>query len=190
MTEPPVTSAADLATRKMWALPGVPASVLKSIGSPIVSGPASQMAEIIQRRVVDGFIGIPAAALYEFSLAEYVVSITRTERKLFTPSFSLLLSDQEWAALSDVDREAVLSVSGAVLSRSAGEAWQREDDAAVEKLNATTVIHVTDENFEADLATAARGYVDEWKAKANAKGFNADAALNFYTNRVRELTAQ
>ncbi len=189
MTDPPIASVGDLAARKMWALPGPPATILKQLGSPIVSGPAAQMAEMVQRRVVDGFVGIPAAALFEFSLPDYVTSVTRTERKLFAPSFSLLLSDEKWAELSDEDRAAISAVSNEVLSRNAGAAWQTDDRVAVEKLNATKTIHIGDAAFEAELGAAAAGYAEAWKAKATAKGFDAEGALNFYTARVRELTA-
>ena len=92
---------------------------MKAVGAGVVSGPAVQMNEIISRGVVDAFVGVGATPVRDFRLIPYTKSRTRFSRGINTVSFSLLMNEKKWNALSKEDQEAILSVSGPKFGRMA-----------------------------------------------------------------------
>lgn len=189
MTDAPILSIADL-KRRMWALPGVTAGVVTDAGAATVSGPAVQMTEIVQRGVVDGFVGIPAADVLDLNLTRYATSVTRTSRKIFVPSFSFIISDKAWARIDPADQAAIMAVSGEALAEMAGGMWAEIEAKALAKVETIMKVQAAPPAFEAALEAAAVPYVDRWIAAAEARGFDARAALNFYKATVAELAAQ
>ena len=96
MTDQPIRSIDDIKSRKMWALPGVTANVIKGTGSAVVAGPAVQMLEIISKGVVDGYTGVPYSSVTQFKLKDYTKSGTIFKRKIFTPTFSFFVHEKKW----------------------------------------------------------------------------------------------
>lgn len=188
MTETPILSMADL-TRKMWGLPGVTAGILKDVGSAVVSGPAVQMTELIQRGVVDGFVGIPAADVFDLSLGGHARSVTRTTRKIFVPTFSLIIGDAAWGQIGPADQAAIMAVSGETLAEAAGSVWGATEAEALARIEATMAVHAAPAEFEAALEAAGAPYVARWLEAAGARGIDAAAALEFYKATVAELAA-
>lgn len=189
-TDQPIASLRDAAARKMWALPGVTAGIMKGIGSAAVSGPAVQMTEIIQRGVVDGFVGIPDLDAAAFNVMPYAKSVTRTKAKIFAPTFTFFISQQKWDEIDPADQQAILSVSGDAFVEMAGRSWSEAETAAEARLAESAQIIEASDAFEAELAAAARPYQEAWVQAAQAKGIDAQAALDFYIATVRELTAE
>lgn len=187
MTDAPIQSQEDLRTRRMWGLPGVTSGILKDAGSATVSGPASQMSEIIQRGVVDGFVGIPASDLFDLGIATYAKSVTRTSAKIFAPTFSFMISDAAWAKIPTADQELIASVSGEAFADRAGAAWAASEIDAIEKLESMIGTADASPEFEAELDALAKPHTEAWIAAATAKGFDAAAALEFYKATVKEL---
>ncbi|MFV0384940.1 hypothetical protein [Paracoccus sp. (in: a-proteobacteria)] len=187
-TDQPITSLADAAARKMWALPGVTAGIMKDIGSATVSGPAVQMTEIIQRRVVDGFVGIPASDALAFKVLPYAKSVTRTHAKIFAPTFTFFISEAKWAEIDPADQDAILTVSGEAFVAMAAQVWAGAEAGADKELAETAQIVTASDAFEAELAEAAKPYQDRWIEAASAKGIDAQAALDFYRRTVAELS--
>lgn len=188
-TDTPILSLKDATDRKMWALPGVTASLLKDNGGSVVSGPAVQMTEIIQRGVVDGFVGIPAIGAKSFNVLPYAKSVTRTKRSIFTPAFSFFVNKDKWAEIDDKDRDLILGVSGEKFARMAGDLYTRQEKSALAEQDggAVKVIEASNE-FEKELSSAAQPYIDAWIADATKAGFDASAALDFYKAQVGELS--
>lgn len=187
-TDKPITSLDDAASRKMWALPGVTAEIMKGIGSAAVSGPAVQMTEIIQRGVVDGFVGIPDSDAAAFNVMPYAKSVTQTDAKIFAPTFVFIISDEKWAEIDPADQEAIMSVSGDAFVEMAGQTWAEAEATAEAELAESAEIIEASEAFEAELAEAAKPYQDRWIEAATAKGIDAQAALDFYRQTVTELS--
>ncbi len=188
MTDTPIDTMAGL-SRKMWGLPGVTSGILKDAGSAAVSGPAQQMTEIIQRGVVDGFVGIAASDVISFNVVSYARSVTRTTRKIYAPNFSFIIGDAAWAQIDPADQAAITAVSGEALAEMAGEIWKGEEDAALAVIDSTMQVVTASAEFESALDLAAAPYIEQWKAAAAAKGIDADEALAFYMTTVAELTA-
>ena len=187
-TDEPITSLATATDRKMWAPPGATSDILKEAGAGVVSGPAIQMTEIVQRGVVDGFVGISIAAARGFGVLSYATSITRTDPAIFTGSFSLLVNDAKWAEISADDQAAIMAVSGESFASLWGKGWDAEEKAARDGIPDETEIIEASDGFTAELSALAKPYIDDWIASAAAKGFDGQAALDFYREQIVELS--
>lgn len=191
LNDTPITTVESLKSRKMWALPGATSTLLKDMGTPVVSGPAVQMHETIARGVVDGFVGIPASDVIAFKLASYVKSVTVTKRKIFAPAFSFFVSNEKWAKIPEEDQKAILSVSGEKFAALAGGAWRKLEDGATAELKKAGVRFVeASPAFEEALIKASASFTEGWIKEAGAKGIDGKAALEFYTSLLNQLAAR
>lgn len=186
-TDTPINSIEELASRKIWALPGPLAAIAKNLGAGVVSTPAVKSNEIISRGVVDGHLGLDAQAVKAFQLLPYTKSNSRFEGALYTTSFSVFVNKDKWAEISPEDQEAIMSVSGAVLGEKFGSGWDAENaeaeasyaEAGVEVVNA-------DPAFEAALVEASGFVTENWLKAASEAGIDAPAALEFYKSQLNK----
>ena len=189
-TDAPIDSLEAATSRKMWALPGVTSELLKANGGSVVAGPAIQMTEIVQRGVVDGFVGIPAAESVAFNVLPYAKSVTRTRRKIFTATFTVFIADATWERIAQADREAIMGVSGEAFAELAGGTWGAVEAGVLAEMGESVEVIEAGEAFEAELIEASTPFVDGWVADADAAGFDGRAALDFYLAEVERLSAE
>jgi TRAP-type C4-dicarboxylate transport system substrate-binding protein len=188
-TDKPVNSMADLKSRKIWALPGTNANIMKAVGAGVVSGPAVQMNEIVSRGVVDAYVGVSPASVRDFRLIPYTKSMTRFDRGIYSTSFSFLMSEKKWNALPKKDQDAITSVSGAKFGRMISAYWiqaDKEAGVALQKAGVKTV--KADPQFEAALVKIGNNLTKKWIETANKRGIDGQAAYDFYVKRVHELS--
>ncbi|MEM8631983.1 MAG: hypothetical protein AAGF74_12155 [Pseudomonadota bacterium] len=189
-TDEPIMSVDDLANRKIWALPGPPANLLKGLGSGVVAGPAVQANEVISRGVVDGYIALSVNSADTFQLLPYSKSRTRFKRGLYTTTFSLMINEDKWAEISPEDQAAIMEVSGPTFARMAAQFWVDRDIASEAKLDEFNVeTYDAPEEFEQALVDASDALTQAWIEKASAKGIDAEGALEFYRSRTAEIAA-
>jgi TRAP-type C4-dicarboxylate transport system substrate-binding protein len=186
-TDTPINSIEDLASRRMWVLPGPLARIAAQIGSGVVSTPAVESNEIISRGVVDGHLGLDPQGVQSFQLLPYTRSTTRLSRPIYTTSFSVFINNDTWAGISPEDQEAIMSVSGDVLGAAFGARW----DAAVAQgvaayADAGVDVVDADPAFEAALVEASRFVTTGWLADAAARGIDGQAALDFYIGQLSD----
>lgn len=190
-TDTPVNSIEDLKSRKIWALPGTNANIMKSVGAGVVSGPAVQMNEIVSRGVVDAYVGVSPTSVRDFRIIPYTKSMTEFERGIYSTSFSFLMSEKKWNALSKKDQDAIMSVSGAKFGRMAAAYWVEADKTAEVELKKAGVKTVkADPKFEAALIKIGDKLTENWIATANKRGIDGQATYDFYVKRVKELSAK
>ncbi len=190
-TDKPVNSIADLKSRKIWALPGTNANIMKAVGAGVVSGPAVQMNEIVSRGVVDAYVGVSPASVRDFRLIPYTKSMTQFDRGIYSTSFSFLMSEKKWNALSKKDQAAIMSVSGAKFGRMASAYWMEADkDASAKLKKAGVTIVKADPKFEAALIKIGGTLTHKWIATADKRGLNGQATYDFYVKRVKELSGK
>ena len=190
-TDKPVNSIEDLKSRKIWALPGTNANIMKAVGAGVVSGPAVQMNEIISRGVVDAYVGVSATSVRDFRIIPYTKSMTHFSRGIYSTSFSFLMSEKKWNALSKKDQAAIMSVSGAKFGRMAAAYWVEADktaEVALKKAGVKTV--EADPKFEAALVKIGETLTHKWIATADKRGLDGQATYDFYVKRVKELSAK
>lgn len=186
LTEAPVSSMDAVISHKLWALPGHIADVLKSAGAPVVSGPAVQMTELVQRGVVDGYVGIGSAASVALNLAPYVKSVVRTERKINAGAFSMFVNSAVWDKIGQEDQKAIMAVSGEAFARFAGSVWAAKETEALEKISGEIKVINASAEFETALAALGQGFVEDWIAEAEARGVPGREALAFYQSTIAQ----
>lgn len=190
-TDKPVNSIETLKSLKIWALPGTNANIMKAVGAGVVSGPAVQMNEIISRGVVDAYVGISPISVRDFRLIPYTKSRTHFSRGIYSTSFSFLMNEKKWNALSKKDQAAITSVSGAKFGRLAAAYWVEGDkdaEAKIEKAGIKTV--EAEPKFEAALVKIGDKLTQKWIATANKRGIDGQATYDFYVKRVKELSGK
>jgi len=188
MTDQPILSLSDATNRKMWALPGGTANILKANGGAVVSGPAAQMTEIIQRRVVDGFVGVAANSAKSFGVVDYAQSVTRTPRSIFTAVFSFFISDEKWAELSAEDQAAIMSVSGEAFAELAGTIFDAENQVALAEQDAGAIdVIMASDAFYAELQEAGKPVSAKWIGRVDNMGVDGAAMLRRYQDSVSAL---
>lgn len=186
-TDTPINSIEELASRRMWALPGPLSAILTELGSGVVSTPAVQSNEIISRGVVDGHLGLDAQAIGAFQLMPYTSSNTRFEGALYTTSFSVFMNADTWAEISAEDQEAIMSVSGGILAERFGANWDAKNRAAEEGYaDAGIEVIQADPAFEAALIEASGFVTEGWLAAAAEAGIDGAAALAFYQAQLAQ----
>jgi TRAP-type C4-dicarboxylate transport system substrate-binding protein len=188
-TDTPVNSMDDLKSRKIWALPGTNANIMKAIGAGVVAGPAVQINEIVSRGVVDAFVGVSPATVRDFRLIPYTKSMTLFQRRIYSTSFSFVMSEKKWNALSKKDQAAIESVSGPKFGRMAATYWVESDKTAEAALNKAGIKVVkADPAFEAALIKVGDGLTKKWIETANKRGLDGQGMYDFYVNRVKALS--
>jgi len=186
-TDTPINSIDDLASRKMWSLPGPLAEIVKKLGSGVVSTPAVKSNEIISRGVVDGHLGLDPQAVKAFQLLPYTKSTTQLSQPLYSTSFSVFINNKAWGEISAEDQEAIMSVSAEVLAGAFGSRWNQaatEGEAAYAEHGLEVV--AADPAFESALVEASAFVSTGWKKGATASGIDADKALEFYKSQLTQ----
>ena len=185
MNDNPIESTEDIGSRKMWGPPGVVANILKETGSSVVAGPAVQMLEIISKGVVDGYAGVPWEAVVAFKLADYTTSATELKTKLFTPTFSFIISKAKWDKFSAADQAAIMKVTGSDFAKFVGAIQDKVNKSSRAKLvDGGIKPIVASDTFEAELRELGQPITEAWIAKANEMGVDGKAVIDFYLARI------
>lgn len=188
-TDQPIRTIADIAGRKMWALPGTTANTIKATGSAVVSGPAVQMLEIISKGVVDGYTGVPFASVGAFKLGDYTKSATIFKDKIFQPTFSWFISRKKWEAISPEDQKAIRNVTGAGLSGFIGainDGLNERQYAAMK--NAGVPLLDGDPAVQAELEAFGQPIIDAWLSKMAEAGIDGKTVLADYAAAFDEAS--
>jgi TRAP-type C4-dicarboxylate transport system substrate-binding protein len=147
------------------------------------------MAEVIQSGGVDGFVGIPPWDAGRLNALQDARSITVTERKIFTPTFSFVISDAAWDDISPEDQAAIMALSGAALAETVGTIWAALNGAKMRTLDAQMQVIPARDAVKAELLTASGGPVAGWLKRMKAIGLDGEEVLEFYKVQITaELT--
>lgn len=188
LTDKPITTLAELKSRKMWALPGTPAALMKRLGVPFVSGPSVRQQQLFSRHVVEGAIGSSADAMVSFQGAPYCKSSTVFPQGVDMPSFTAFISQSKWDSLGKADQAAIMKVSGETLAREMGEAGaaaNARSHAAMRKMG-IVFLHASPA-LTAAVERPAAGIIGEWIKQARAAGVDGRAALDYFKAQQEQL---
>ncbi|MEP0520385.1 MAG: hypothetical protein ABJO09_10515 [Hyphomicrobiales bacterium] len=188
-TDTPITTVDEFKNRKMWALPGPLAAMSGSLGAGVVASPAVQSNEVIANGVVDSHIGLGGDAIASFQVIPYVKSMTKFSRAVYTTSFSFVINKDKWAEISSEDQAAIMAVSGAKIGTMAGAKWDDVGDKvfATFEENGIEIVDV-EPSLEQAMVGAAKPITAKWLADAKAAGIDSQGALDFYKQRLVELS--
>lgn len=190
LSDKPINSVDDLKSRKMWALPGEAADLLKNMGISPITSPAVQVSESVSRGVVDGYYGLTLDGAVDFKAAPYTKAITLMPRGATSSGFAMFINNGKWRSLSEADRKAIMSVSGEKLAARVGKAANQAAAEGLAKMKADGVKVVNaDPAFYAALQKAAEPSYKQFEEIAAKAGVDGKAALAFFKKEY-EATAK
>ena len=178
LNETPINSIAELKKRKMWALPGQAAGLLKNLGMSPVTTPAVKISEPVSRGVVEGYYGMSAEGALSFKASPYTKVVTMFPRAATSTSFSMFINKGKWAKISKKDQAAILSVSGEKLGARVGTTYDKAAAEALHKMQASGIKVIdADPDFYAAMQKAAGPNFKRFDALAAKNGIDGDALV-------------
>ena len=176
-TKKPLKALSDLKDMKIRVPGGVGSLVGKALGVTAVKLPAPKVYEALSSGVADG-IFMPMETQKTFRLKEVVPHVMIMPGGLYYGSFALLINPGTLKKLSDADRKAVMSVSGARLSQFAGTVWDAGDKAGRAAAEAAgTKIQTASAAVKKEYLGLMKPVEEAWIARASKGGYDARAAL-------------
>ncbi|MFV0491017.1 MAG: TRAP transporter substrate-binding protein DctP [Pseudorhodobacter sp.] len=178
ITDTPITTPEDLASRKIWAVPGGPANIMATAGASVVSGPAVQMLELVSKGVVDGYVGQPLTEVTQYNLTDYTKSVTVFDDKILQPSFSFYIGQEKWNRITPEDQQAIQQALGEDFVRFMGtfqdnmfeKSYQALVDAGVEFIDGPP-------ELLAILKQHGEPTIEAWVSRVGEDGVDGRAAL-------------
>ena len=166
----PITSVADLAGMKIRSGGGISEAAAKALGASPLVKPAPESYELLSSGVADGTF-FPSESIKSFNLDKIVKYATYFPGGFYSSSFGFFMNQEKWDKLPKQDQDAILAVSGEVLARLAGKAWDAADKAAFDAMK-TANVEIIDASpaFIADVKKRTEPLAQEWIKSANAKG--------------------
>ncbi len=188
-TDEPIKTLEEFTSRKIWALPGPLSNMSSKLGAGVVSTPAVGSNEVISRGVVDGHLGLSGDALRAFQVLPYTKSQTKFSKPIYSTSFNLVMNTDKWNEISPEDQATIMKLSGEVFGMTAAAAWDRTaKEVYATFADAGITVHEIDPAFEAAFEAAAAPIHAGWIKRATDAGIDAQAAFDFYRQRVGELS--
>lgn len=178
-TDEPITSVENLASRKIYSVPGAMANLFKDVGSAVVAGPVTQMLESVSKGVVDGFSMGDWETVHALKLGAYTKSATVFDGNLFQPTFPLFINAEVFGRFSAEDQQAVKDALGLDFALWMADVMTEAGEKARAELPHIEVVEA-DAAFGDALKALAQPSVDAWKERAVALGLNGDEVLAYF----------
>lgn len=125
-----IEKAADMKGLKLRVSGASTVRIAELLGVTPVQKPANEMFELLSTRVIDGTFGTGENVLLANKLGDVVPNMTIVPGGLYRSVISLLINEDAWNRISEEDRKLIDSLSGEVLARKIGVAYDRiEGDA-------------------------------------------------------------
>lgn len=164
-------------------------AVISAMGGVIVSRPAIETFELVERGVVDGTV-LPISSVEGLGVLEELKYATLYPGSLYRSTASIIFNQQFWDSMSEDDRAAIDKVSGEALAVLAG----RNLDDATEQARAMLepagieVIEAgADQIEQLRHSEEVESAIAKWKEKVTGLGLNADEVIGFYRAQLKEL---
>jgi len=185
----PVRSVADLAGMKIRSGGGISEQAARALGASPLVKPAPDSYEILSSGVADGTF-FPSESIKSFNLDKVIHYATFFPGGFYSSSFGFFMNQEKWDKLSKQDQDAILSVSGEVLARLAGKAWDAADKVGIDAMKAANVeIIEASPAFVADVRKRTEPLVQEWIKSANAKGVDGVKVYAEFHEELKRVAA-
>ena len=184
-----VLTVADLDGMKIRSGGGISEASAKALGASPLVKPAPESYELLSAGVADGTF-FPSESIKSFNLDKVVKYATFFPGGFYSSSFGFFMNEEKWNKLSKQDQDAIMSVSGEVLARMAGKAWDAADKVGLETMKAANV-QITEASpaFVADVRKRTEPLVQDWIKNAKAKGVDGDKAIAEFREELKKVAA-
>lgn len=184
-TKQPISQLEDLKGLKIRIGGGVSANVGELLGVVGVQVPAPKVYETLAQGVADG-VFMPMETKKSFRLKEVAPYSMIMPGGLYYGSFAIVMNTDRLQSLDEKDQAAIWRVSGEVLSRILGKAWDDADRIGQEDAIASGNTIITASDAVAEQYRQLVAPLDQaWIEAANAKGVDGAAALAELRERVK-----
>jgi len=175
----PISSLSELKSRKIRLGGGIQGELGKRLGVTAVGAPATKVYEMMQQGVIDG-IFIPMGEQKTLRLKEVAKNVVALPGGMYLGSFSMFISPDFMATISEKDRAAIRAVSGEKLAAMAGAAWDAADKAglkAAQDAGVNVTLVKSDDKMAQEFRDLTKGMDDAWLKLVADRGVDAKAAL-------------
>jgi len=188
-TKRPVRSIADVQGLKIRTGGGVAEQVAKALGASAFVKPAPESYELLSSGVADG-VFFPLESIISFKLDTVLEQATLFPGGMYASSFGFFMNEDKWNKLPRQDQEAIEKISGEHIARLAGKSWDDADARGMEALKKSGVKIVNaDPGLVAEVRKRSAPIIEDWIAKARAKGVDAAKILAEFREELKKVAA-
>ncbi len=189
-TKKPVNAIADIQGLKIRTGGGVAEAVANALGASAFVKPAPESYELLNSGIADG-VFFPFESVVSFKLESVLTQATVFPGGMYSSSFGFFMNEDKWNKLSKQDKAAIEKLSGEYVARSAGQSWDRADQAGLNALKKANVKIITaSPELQAEVRKRSAPIIDDWIKKASAKAPNAKQALDEFRAELKKVAAE
>ncbi|RVT81671.1 TRAP transporter substrate-binding protein [Rhodobacteraceae bacterium CCMM004] len=172
-----IETLADLDGLKIRVPGGYISELMSDLGAETLFMSSGEVFEKLSRGVIDG-VTFTYEALTAFKLTDDIKYTMRAPGGLYNTTWFLVMNEGAWAGISEEDRAAIESISGAAFAERVGAAWNDADAAALEAIEEAGIqIADAPEALLDDIKAAAAKHEAAWSEAIAEDGFDGAAAL-------------
>jgi TRAP-type C4-dicarboxylate transport system substrate-binding protein len=189
-TKKPVRSLADLQGLKVRTGGGVAEGVANALGAVAFVKPAPESFELLKSGIADATF-FPVEAFVSFKLETVIKEVVAFPGGMYSSSFGFFMNEGKWNKLSKEDQAAIERLSREHVARSAGRSWDGADANSREAMKKAGVPLVqAPPTLVADVRKRSEPLIEDWIAKANAKGVDAPRVLAEFRAELKKVAAE
>jgi TRAP-type C4-dicarboxylate transport system substrate-binding protein len=188
-TKKPVKGIGDIQGLKIRTGGGVAEAVAKALGASAFVKPAPESYELLKSGVADG-VFFPLESVVSFKLDTVLEQATIFPGGMYSSAFGFFMNQDKWNKLSKQDQAIIEKMSGEAAARSNGKSWDTADQKGLAALKTAKVkIVQADKALLAEVRKRSDPIIEDWIAKANAKGADAPAILAEFRAELKKVAA-
>ncbi len=163
------------------------ATAVRALGAQVLISPGPAARDLMEQGRAAGSM-TPFDSYAGFDLARYVKAAVVMPGGFYNAGLSLVVNRERWDALPAADRAAIQGVSGEVLARAAGRAWDEGDARSRQRMQAEGVaVSGVDAGLSARLLAARTQQERAWIERRGVLAADAENALAEYREELRVL---
>jgi len=188
-TKKAVKNINDLQGLKIRTGGGVAEAVAKALGTSAFVKPAPESYELLKSGVADG-VFFPLESVISFKLDTVLAQATLFPGGMYSSAFGFFMNQDKWNKLSKQDQAIIEKHSFEYAARSNGKSWDTADQKGLAALKTAKVkIVQADKALQAEVKRRSDPIIEDWIAKANAKGVDAPAVLAEFRAELKKVAA-
>ncbi len=188
-TKKAVRNINDLQGLKIRTGGGIAEAVAKALGTSAFVKPAPESYELLKSGVADG-VFFPLESVVSFKLDTVLEQATLFPGGMYSSAFGFFMNQDKWNKLPKQDQDAIERLSYEHVARSNGKSWDEADRKGLEALKKSGVKIITaDAALQAEVHKRSAPIIDDWIAKANAKGVDAKGILAEFREELKRVAA-
>jgi TRAP-type C4-dicarboxylate transport system substrate-binding protein len=188
-TKKAVKGIGDLQGLKIRTGGGVAEAVAKALGTSAFVKPAPESYELLKSGVADG-VFFPLESIISFKLDTVLEQATIFPGGMYSSSFGFFMNQEKWNKLARQDQAIIDKHAYEYAARSNGKSWDTADRKGLDALKKAKVrIVQADKALQGEVRRRSDPIIEDWIAKANAKGVDAPAVLAEFRAELKKVAA-